>query len=147
MGLFQSKKSKWMNVVMPASNESAVSDEILIAATDSYIQQHCRILYQSIELFLNAKHEETRKAQYLRACDQYGALIKVRKYTDQKQRKVLNKAIHDFVQADEQYHRPNQLTSLQAHNNRKKKKEEFWSGVAQEEFFVDFMDDIFQRKK
>ena len=147
MGLFQSKKSKWVDVVMPTSYEPAVTDEMLYAATDLYIQQHCRILYESIDLFLNSKYEETRKSRYALACKHYGALSKVRKFTDKRQRKVLDKAIDDFVKADDLYHHPNRADSAPAYNNRKKNKEEFWGGVAEEEFFVDFMDDIFKRKR
>ena len=90
------------------------------------------------------KDEEKRQSGYAIACKEYGALLRVRKFTDRKQKQVVNKAISDFVEADVQYHHPGFADAdyIRQKNNR----ESFWSGVAQEEFFVDFLDDLFEKK-
>ena len=147
MGLFQSKRSKWAAVVMPSSAEDAVTDEMLHAATDLYIQQHSRILYDSINLFLTSKNKETKESRYELACKHYGALSKVRRFSDKSQRQIIDKTIDDFIRAEEQYRHPERIAANERNQQRQQNKEEFWTGVAQEEFFVDFMDDVFNKKK
>ena len=144
MKLFRIKKEKWAEVVMPESSVYEMNDQLLSCATDAYIQQHCRILYQNIRIISHAKDEEKRQSAYAIACKEYGALIRVRKFTDRKQKQIVNKAISDFVEADVQYHHSG--SSDTEYIKRKNNREEFWSGVAQEEFFVDFMDDLFEKK-
>ena len=145
MKLFRNTKEKWVEVVMPESSVDEMNDQLLSCTTDAYIQQHCRILYQNIRIFLHAKDEEKRQSAYAIACNEYGALIRVRKFTDRKQKQIANKAISDFFEADVQYHHGS--SDKMEYNQRINNREEFWSGVAQEEFFVDFMDDLFNRKK
>lgn len=144
MKLFRIKKEKWAEVVMPESSVDEMNDQLLSCATDAYIQQHCRILYQNIRIFSHAKDEETRQSGFAIACKEYGALIRVRKFTDRKQKQIVNKAISDFVEADDQYHYL--VSSDTKYIRQKNNRESFWSGVAQEEFFVNFMDDLFRKK-
>lgn len=143
MKLFQNTKEKWVEVVMPESSVDEMNDQLLSCATDAYIQQHCRILYQNIRIFSHAKNEEKRQSGFAIACKEYGALIRVRKFTDRKQKQVVNKAIADFIEADDQYHHP--VFSDMEYIKQKNNREAFWNGVAQEEFFVDFMDDLFRK--
>ena len=91
---------------MPESSVNEMNDQLLSCATDAYIQQHCRILYQNIRIISHAKDEEQRRSGFEIACKEYGALIRVRKFTDRKQKQIVNKAISDFIEADDQYHHP-----------------------------------------
>lgn len=141
----RNNRKKWAAVVMPSSNGTEIPVEILEAATNQYIQDHVRILNESISLFLKSKNQETRKSRYKLACEHYGALSRIRPFTDHKQKAIVNKAIDDFVKADDLYHHPDRTSAYHAENQRKKNKEEFWEGVAQEEFFVDFMEDLFDK--
>ena len=117
-------KAKWASVVMPSSDQSDIPVSVLEKATDLYIQQHCRILYESIKLCLTSKNPDIRKSRYKLACEQYGALIRVRKYADQKQRLVVNKAIDDFLKADDLYHHPNRVRSSEKIQTEKRKHDE-----------------------
>ena len=64
MGLFfnaKNNKEKWASVVMPSSNAKEIPTATLEAATALFIQQHARILAESIRLFLTSKNKDTRK--------------------------------------------------------------------------------------
>ena len=57
MGLFfnaKNNKEKWASVVMPSSNAKEIPTATLEAATALFIQQHARILAESIRLFLTS---------------------------------------------------------------------------------------------
>ena len=52
----------------------------------------------------------------------------MRKYADQKQRLIVNKAIVDFLKADDLYHHPNRVRSSEEIQTVKRKHGEFWEG-------------------
>ena len=142
----RNNKEKWTSVVLPSSTDTDLSTEELDVATDLYIQEYSGLLSKSIQQFLKTQDSEIRKSYYKMACQYYGKLSRVRPFTEKEQRKLVNDAIDQFVKADGLYWHPNRSLQPEKINNRKQHKEEFWSGVAEEEFFVDFMDDLFHKK-
>lgn len=142
LGNPRKNKAKWEEVVMPSSDQNDVPVSVLEKATDLYIHQHCRILYESIKLCLTSRNSDTRKSRYKLACEQYGALIRVRKYADQKQRLIVNKAIDDFLKTDDLYHHPNRVRSSEEIQTEKRKHDEFWEGFAITEMIEIFSEDF-----
>lgn len=81
------KIEKWAPLVMEGYVPGMpVEEEFLDAATTLYIQQHARILYESIHLVLTSKNEETRKSRYALAQKQFAALVKIKKYANKSRR-------------------------------------------------------------
>ena len=140
MGLFKSKTEKWASIVMPSSN-GQVPETLLKEATRVYIEQHARILDESIKLFLTSKNKETRKNRYKLACEHYGALSRVKKYADRNQRKLIDKKIDDFVKADDLYRHPDRKEAIAAIEAKQKKKDDFWETYALLEMIEIFSED------
>ncbi len=69
-----------------------IDDALLKKATDIYITQHIRILNDSVNLVLTSKNKKTQAERYELALQHYGALTKVQKYADRKQKKAINDA-------------------------------------------------------
>lgn len=138
MGLFfnaKNNKEKWSSVVMPSSNAKEIPTATLEAATALFVQQHVRILAESIRLFLTSKNKDTRKSRYQLACQHYGELIRVRPYTTKDQRKIVDKAIDDFVKADDLHRHPNRAQV------KKAKNDDFWETYAMFEMLDIFSGD------
>ena len=110
--------------MMPSSNWKEISTATLEAATAFFVQQHVRILVDSIQLFLTSKNKEIRKSRYQLACQHYGELNRVHPYTTKEQRKIVDKAIDDFVKADDLYRHPNRAQV------KKAKNDDFWETYA-----------------
>ena len=85
-GVFGCPKGR-VSVVIPSSNWKEISTATLEAATALFVQQHVRILVDSIQLFLTSRNKEIRKSRYQLACQHYGELNRVRPYTTKEQRK------------------------------------------------------------
>ena len=111
-------------MVMPSSNWKEISTATLEAATALFVQQHVRILVDSIQLFLTSKNKEIRKSRYQLACQHYGELNRVRPYTTKEQRKSVDKAMDAFVKADDLYRYPNRAQV------KKAKNDDFWETYA-----------------
>ena len=109
---------------MPSSNWKEISTATLEAPTALFVQQHVRILVDSIQFFLTSKNKEIRKSRYQLACQHYNELNKVRPYTTKEQRKIVDKAIDDFVKADDLYRHPNRAQV------KKAKNDDFWETYA-----------------
>ncbi len=77
----------------------------------------------------------------------YGALIKVKKYADNQQKKEINKAIDSFCAMEDQYRHPNRAVAQEQLAQRKQKKDEFWEDVGVMEMVDVFMDDMSGKKK
>ena len=140
MGLFfnaKNNKEKWASVVMPSSNAKEIPTATLEAATALFVQQHVRILAESIRLFLTSKNKDTRKSRYQLACQHYGELSKVRPYTTKEQRKIVDKAIDDFVKADDLYRHPNRAQA----KTKQPKNDDFWETYAMFEMLDIFSGD------
>ena len=140
MGLFfnaKNNKEKWASVVMPSSNAKEIPTATLEAATALFIQQHARILAESIRLFLTSKNKDTRKSRYQLACQHYGELSKVRPYTTKEQRKIVDKAIDDFVKADDLYRHPNRAQA----KTKQPKNDDVWETYAMFEMLDIFSGD------
>ena len=109
---------------MPSSNWKEISTATLEAATALFVQQHVRILVDSIQLFLTSKNKEIRKSRYQLACQHYGELNRVHPYTTKEQRKIVDKTIDAFVKADDLYRHPNRAQV------KKAKNDDFWETYA-----------------
>ena len=119
-----------------------VEEEFLDAATTLYIQQHARILYDSIHLVLTSKNEETRKPRYALAQKQFAVLVKVKKYASKEQRIGLNQALNDFLNMEDMYRHPDRIPEIQRKANKRQMKQDFWNVYGQGEAL-----DIFSGKK
>ncbi|MDY3255319.1 MAG: hypothetical protein SOX18_07765 [Lachnospiraceae bacterium] len=109
---------------MPSSNWKEISTATFEAATALFVQQHVRILVDSIQLFLTSKNKEIRKSRYQLACQHYGELNRVHPYTTKEQRKIVDKTIDAFVKADDLYRHPNRAQV------KKAKNDDFWETYA-----------------
>ena len=119
-----------------------VEEEFLDAATTLYVQQHARILYDSIHLVLTSKNEETRKSRYALAQKQFAALVKVKKYASKEQRIGLNQALNDFLNMEDMYRHPDRIPEFQQKAKNRMMKQDFWNVYGQGEAL-----DIFSGKK
>ncbi len=151
MGLFgnaRNDKKTWASVVMPETDRKLdIPVQVLEHATNSYIQQHLRILNESIGIVLSTKNADTRKSRFDLCVMHYGALIKVKKYADKQQKKEINKAIDSFCAMEDQYRHPNRAVAQEQLAQRKQKKDEFWEDVGVMEMVDIFMDDMSGKKK
>ena len=145
MGLFgnpRNNKDKWAKLVVANAKPGMEFDEqFLDAATTMYIQQHARILYDSIRLVLNSKNENTRKERYKLAQEKFGALVAIKKYANKEQKKGINRALDDFLKMEDMYKHPEKYQNAVA-DNKKQMKEDFWDVYAQGEML-----DIFSGRK
>lgn len=145
MGLFgnpRNKKDKWAKLVVANAKPGMDFDEeFLDAATTMYIQQHTRILYDSIRLVLNSKNENTRKERFKLAQEKFGALVAIKKYANKEQKKEINRALDDFLKMEDMYKHPGKKQNA-AFDKKKQLKEDFWEVYAQGEML-----DIFSGKK
>ena len=140
MGLFfnaKNNKEKWASVVMPSSNGKDIPTATLEAATALFVQQHVRILVESIQLFLTSKNKDTRKSRYKLACQHYGELSRVRPYTTKELRKEVDRAIDDFVKADDLYRHPERAQA----KVKQSKTDDFWEIYAMFEMMDIFSGD------
>ena len=145
MGLFgnpRKNKDKWSQIVIEGDLPETVSEELLIAATENYISQHLRRLYESINLFLTTKNKSTRKSRYELANKDYVALLKVFKYCDKKQKKVVNQALNDFLEAEDSYKHPHRAEEEAKLEAKRREREEFWETYGMMEMIDIFCDDI-----
>lgn len=149
MGLFgnpRNNKDKWAKLVVANAQPGMDFDEqFLDAATTMYIQQHARILYDSIRLVLNSENEDTRKERYKLAQQKFGALVAIKKYASREQKKGINRALDDFLKMEDMYKHPGKYqepTVDVKKQNKKQMKQDFWDVYAQGE-----MMDIFSGKK
>lgn len=78
-----------------------IDEEFLDDAATLYIQQHARILYDSIHLVLTSKNEDTRKSRYALARKQFAALTKIKKYASKEHRIGLNQALNNFLNMED----------------------------------------------
>lgn len=137
------KIEKWAPLVMEGYVPGmSVEEEFLDAATTLYIQQHARILYESIHLVLTSKNEETRKSRYALAQKQFAALVKIKKYANKEQKIGLNQALNDFLNMEDMYRHPDRIPEIQRKANKRQMKQNFWDVYAQGEML-----DIFSSKK
>lgn len=144
MGLFgnpRNNKAKWASVVTEDKQPGMNYDvAFLEAVTALYIQQHTRILYDSIRIVLTSKNEKTRKDRYALAQKKFNALVKVKKYADKEQKKMIIQALDDFLKMEDMYKQPGKYDGKGF--DRKQLTEDFWNVYAQME-----MIDIFSGAK
>lgn len=148
MSLFHPRKnkSKWASVVVggykPGMN---IDEKILDEATDVYIKQHARILFESIHIVLTSKNEDTRKERYKLATSHYGSLTKVYRFATKEQKAGIDLAEHEYLSMVEKYRHPyreTHLPSVRGYHKRKAKKDAFWEVYGEAEAL-----DIFSGKK
>lgn len=135
-------KNKWASVVMDQIQpDIEISEEILEAATEIYINQHIRILYESIEIALSSKNTKIKKSRYELAENQYRALLKIQKYADKNQKKVIHQAIDDFIVMEDNYKHPNRAKQDAMRAQKQMKKDEFWEAYGTMEMIDIFLGD------
>ena len=145
MGLFgnpRKKIEKWAPIVMEGYVPGMpVEEEFLDAATALYIQQHARILYESMHLVLTSENKKTQKESLALAQKYFAALVKVKKYATKEQKKGISQALDDFLKMEDMYKHPNRISEQERMKNRKQMKQDFWDVYAQGEML-----DIFSGK-
>lgn len=135
-------KNKWASVVMDQIQpDIEISEEILEAATEIYINQHIRILYESIEIALSSKNTKIKKSRYELAENQYRALLKIQKYADKNQKKVIHQAIDDFIVMEDNYKHSNRAKQDAMRAQKQMKKDEFWEAYGTMEMIDIFLGD------
>ena len=137
MGLFgnpRKKIEKWAPLVMEGYVPGMpIDEEFLDAATTLYIQQHARVLYDSISLVLTSKNEQTRKERYALAQKHFAALVKIKNYASKEQKKGINQALDDFLKMEDAYKHPRKISEEQRKANKRQMKQDFWDVYAQGE--------------
>lgn len=145
MGLFfnpRKNKQKWASVVMANTRKDIEVDEkVLDAATKLYIQQHARILYESLQLVLTSKNASTRKSRYKLAEQHLGSLCTVRKFATKEQKKLIDKAYADFEIVKDRYKHPNKALNTEKISASKQKRQDFWDTYAAFEMMEIFSGD------
>lgn len=118
-----------------------MTELFLDAATDLFIQQHGRILYESIHLVLTSKNAGTKKSRYKLACEYYRVLVGVQKYANKNQKKAIHQSIDDFLIMEDQYKHPNKAKREALATQKKQKKNDFWETYAMMEMIDIFAGD------
>lgn len=145
MGLFfnpRKNKEKWASIVFAkGSSTVGLTEEMLDAATALYVQQHARILYESINLFLTSKNKATRKSRYKLATQHIGSLCSVRRFANKDMKRAIDQAYSDFQIAEDKYKHPNKDVSMAIANANKQRKNDFWETYAELEMIDIFFGD------
>lgn len=130
MGLFgnpRKNKNAWAAIVMENAQPWAKTDEkMLDLATELYIKQRIRILYESIRLVFSSEDEKTRRNRYELAREHDCALLKVQKFASKEQKKVIHRAVDDFLLMEDWYQHPNRGKYEVLRAKRQREKDEFW---------------------
>jgi len=144
MGLFgnpRNNKDKWAAIVVANAQPGMnVDEKFLDAATTLYIQQHARVLYDSIRIVLTSKNKKTQKDRFKLAQKEFGALVEVKKYASREQKKGINQAIDDFVKMEDMYKHPGKYQQPVV-DNKKQMKKDFWDVYAECEMMDIFSGD------
>lgn len=149
MNLFfnpRKNKSKWASIVIPGAQHGMQYDEkMLDEATDVYIKQHAKILFDSIHIVLTSKNEETQIERYKLATSHYGALTKVYRFATKEQKASIDLAEHGYLTMVEKYKHPDiepELLPIRSNDKRKGKRDAFWEVYGETEAL-----DIFSGKR
>ena len=86
-----------------------IDDALLEKATDSYINQHIRILEESVRLVRESKNSRTREDRYELSLQHFDALSKIQKYADKNQKKRIADAQNHFMIMNEHYRHPGRI--------------------------------------
>ena len=120
-------KNAWAAIVMENAQPGAKIDEkMLDLATELYIKQRIRILYESIRLVFSSENEKTRRNRYELAREHDCALLKVQKFASKEQKKVIHRAVDDFLLMEDWYQHPNRGKYEVLRAKRQREKDEFW---------------------
>ena len=104
-GFSKKEKDNWMSIVIPGIKSGVkVDDKILKKATAIYIDQHSRILKESMHLVQTSKNIETQRNRYALAMQHSTALAKIQRYADRRQKKVIYDIQNEFMVVKEKYH-------------------------------------------
>ena len=138
----RNRKVEWAKAVEVKFQPGApLTEQFLDMATDQFIQQHGRILYESIHLVLTSKNASTKKSRYKLAREHYRALLGVQKYANKNQKKAIRQAIDDFLIMEDQYKYPNKANREALAAQKKQKKNDFWETYAMMEMIDIFAGD------
>lgn len=147
MGIFgfsKREKENWASIVISGTQPGTqIDDALLKKATDIYIDQHIRILKDSISLVRTSKNKKTREERYELALQHYGALTKIQKYADKKQKKAINDALDEFMIMNESYKHPERVQAQEKQEIKRQKRDAFWETYGT----MEILDDIFNDKK
>ena len=143
MSLFfkpRKNKTKWASIVFTGAQPGMnIDEQVLDEATDVYIKQHARILYDNIHIVLTSEDPEIRKISYKVANCNYGSLAKVYRFATKEQKAAINLAETDFFKMVDFYKHPNGKAPV---ISSREKKEAFWEVYGEGEML-----DIFSGKK
>lgn len=143
-GLFKKEKETWASIVISGIKPGMqIDDALLKKATDIYIAQHIRILNDSVNLVLTSKNKKTQAERYELELQHYGALTKVQKYADRKQKKAINDAQNQFMIMNERYKHPEHVRRQEKQEMKRQKRDVFWEAYGT----MEILDDIFHDKK
>lgn len=120
-----------------------IDDTLLKKATDIYIAQHIRILNDSVNLVLSSKNKKTQEERYELAIQHHGALIKIQKYADRKQKKAIDDAQDQFMIMNERYKPPERVRRQEKQEIKRQKRDAFWDAYGT----MEILDDIFHDEK
>lgn len=147
MGLFgfsKKEKATWASIVISGIKPGMqIDDALLKKATDIYIAQHIRILNDSVNLVLTSKNKKTQAERYELALQHYGALAKIQKYADKKQKKAISDAQDQFMIMNERYKHPERVRRQEKQEMKRRKRDAFWEAYGT----MEILDDIFHDEK
>lgn len=110
MGLFgnpRENKDAWAAIVMAGNVPgSMIPEETLIAATAMFVSQHLRIFYESVEFVYSTKNKKTKTSRFELAKKHHVELLRVKKYYDKAQKKVISQATDAYVALEDFYKHP-----------------------------------------
>lgn len=146
MGLFgnpRENKDAWAAIVMAGNAPgSMIPEETLIAATAMFVSQHLRIFYESVEFVYSTKNKKTKTSRFELAKKHHVELLRVKKYYDKAQKKVISQATDAYVALEDFYKHPHRAEALAKQAERQRQKDEFWETYGFMEFVDDWIDDI-----
>lgn len=147
MGLFRpSKKEKetWASIVLSGIKPGMqIDDALLEKATDSYINQHIRILEESVRLVMESENSRTREDRYELSLQHFDALSKIQKYADKNQKKRIADAQDHFMIMNEHYRHPERIRKQEKKQQKKQKRDSFWEAYGT----MEIIDDIFDNHR
>ena len=157
MGLFgifgnkgHSDREAWAQAVIAGYQPGMkIGSTVLEKATDTQIRNDCRVIGESVSIYLESKNEDTKNRRLATAVERQKHLKKLEPYADVDQKKLIRKAWKDMQLLDKAFRmerkeaREDELTALR--QQKKQNREDFWTGAAETMMVDEFMDDCSDR--
>ena len=153
MGLFglfgnkgRSDREAWAKAVITGFRPGMKIDPaVLEKATDSQIRSDCRVIDESVIIYLESKSEDTKNRRLATAVERQKHLKKLEPYADAEQKELIRKAWKDMQLLDKVFRmeqkeaREDELGALR--QRKRQNREDFWTGAAETMMIDEFMDD------